>query len=257
MTEDPLRNTARRGLASLDLTDLDEDSSEQSVRELCARAVTPHGPVAAVCVWPQFVPVAVNALRRSGVRVCTVMSYPEGDHPTAEVLDMTAKAVADGAQEIDLVIPYKGLMEGHPNLVQACVSRVKEAAGSARLKAILESGVLGEAELIRTAAELSIEGGADFIKTSTGKVPVNATPEAARVILEVIKAKGGTVGLKPSGGIHTTADAKVYLDLCDEVMGPDWATPSTFRIGASSVLDAFLDTLDETTSLSSVSPGAY
>lgn len=242
--DEALVAAARRGLAALDLTNLNEDCTAADVTDLCARAITPHGPVAAVCVWPAFVAQAKSDLGPRSVKVATVVSFPEGDHPTADVLALTRKAVADGADEIDLVIPYKALMEGHPNVVHARVARVKEAAGAAKVKAILETGVLGDADLIRQASELAIDGGADFLKTSTGKVPVNATPEAARVMLEVIKASGRPVGLKPSGGVRTTEDAKVYIDMCDEVMGPDWATPRHFRIGASSVLGDFLATIE-------------
>jgi len=244
MPDDELKQAAARALACLDLTNLDDDCTAEDVRVLCHRAMTPHGPVAAVCIWPQFVTVAREALGGSGVRIATVVAFPGGDDETSEVLDMTAQAVADGADEIDMVIPYKSLMEGHPQMVASAVARVKDAASGALVKAILETGVLGDAELIRQASELAIEGGADFIKTSTGKVPINATPEAARVMLEVISEADHPVGLKPAGGVKSTQDAAVYLDLCDEIMGEDWASPGHFRIGASSVLTALLATLD-------------
>ncbi|NNU81316.1 deoxyribose-phosphate aldolase [Halovulum dunhuangense] len=239
-----LKAVAARALACLDLTNLNDDCSEADVQALCARAMTPHGPTAAVCIWPRFVPVAKKALAGNGIRIATVVAFPGGDDETSEVLDMTERAVAEGADEIDMVIPYKALMEGHANAVHSAVARVKEAAGRARVKAILETGVLGDAALIRQAAELAIEGGADFIKTSTGKVPVNATPEAARIMLEVIRDSGEMVGFKPAGGIRTTADAAMYLELCDEIMGPDWASPAVFRIGASSVLEALIATIE-------------
>lgn len=241
-----LTEAATRALACLDLTDLDDGCAAEDVDRLCARAMTPHGPVAAVCLWPRFVPEAGEALPGSGIRIATVVSFPEGDEPTSDVLDMTETAVAAGADEIAMVIPYKGLLEGHPELVPARVARVKQAAGSARVTAILETGVLGDAALVRGATELAIEGGADFIQTSTGKVPVNATPEAARIILEVISEAHHMVGLKPAGGVRSTADAKLYLDLCDEIMGPEWASPAVFRLGGTTdLLDALLATLDE------------
>ena len=121
---------------------------------------------------------------------------------------------------------------------------MKRAAGpGVKVKAILETGVLGDKALIRRAAELAIEGGADFIKTSTGKIAVNATLSGARVMLEAIRDSGAAVGFKPAGGVKTTEDAANYLDLCDEIMGEGWATPETFRIGASGVLDALLATI--------------
>ncbi|MEM7614864.1 MAG: deoxyribose-phosphate aldolase [Pseudomonadota bacterium] len=239
-----LKSAAERALGALDLTNLEEECTAEDVRALCARASTPHGSTAAVCIWPQFIPIAKAALGGSGIRIATVVSFPGGDDPTSDVREMTQTAVAEGADEIDMVIPYKKLIEGQTSLVPAAVARVKEAAGSAQVKAILETGVLGSAELIRQAADLAIEGGADFIKTSTGKVPVNATPEAARIMLEAIEASGQPVGFKAAGGVRTTADAAGYLALCEEIMGEGWATPAHFRIGASSLLAVLLATLE-------------
>jgi len=116
--------------------------------------------------------------------------------------------------------------------------------GDRLLKVILETGELQDPKLIEAASRIAIEAGADFIKTSTGKTPVSATPEAAEIMLDAIKASGKPVGLKPSGGIRTLADAKIYLDLADRIMGPGWATPKTFRIGASSVYDALLAAIE-------------
>lgn len=246
MPNDPLRTAAARALACLDLTDLNDDSTEEAVRALCKRALTPHGPVAAVCIWPRFVAAARSALGASGIRIATVVSFPEGDHPTDEVLALTKDAVAAGADEIDLVVPYKDLMEGRGETIESRVARVKAAAGPAQVKAILETGVLGEADLIRQAARFALAGGADFLKTSTGKVPVNATPEAAQILLEEIRDSGRTVGFKPAGGIRSTEDAAHYLEICDDIMGADWAGLATFRIGASSVLTALIATLDGT-----------
>ncbi|MEM8788529.1 MAG: deoxyribose-phosphate aldolase [Pseudomonadota bacterium] len=238
-----LAKTAQRALHLLDLTDLGDECCAEDVRDLCARAQTPFGHVAAICIWPRFVTQARPILVGTGIRIATVVDFPSGDGATADVFETTEQAVADGADEIDMVIPYKRLIEGHKGDVPAAVARVRRAAGSAKVKAILETGILAEADLIRQAAECAIEGGADFIKTSTGKVPVNATPEAARVMLEVIAEAGRPVGLKPAGGVRTTEDAQIYLDLCDQIMGADWAGPETFRIGASSVLGALLEDL--------------
>ncbi len=241
---DNLVKAARRGLACLDLTNLNDDCTHEDIDLLCERAQTPHGPVAAVCLWPQFISQARTRLHGTGIRVATVVSFPEGDHPVSDVIAMTEKAVANGADEIDLVVPYKALMEGHPENIPARVARVKEACDGAVLKAILETGVLSERALIAEAAKLAIDGGADFIKTSTGKVRVNATPQAVEAMLEVIRTSKLPVGLKPSGGVRTTEDAKLYLDMCDAAMGPDWVSPTTFRFGASGVLDALLATLE-------------
>ena len=238
-----LKADAKRALAALDLTNLDKDCDADAVRELCARATTPFGKTAAVCVWPAFVSQSKTALAGSGVKVATVVGFPGGEDAVADVVDLTEQAVADGADEIDMVIPYQSFMEGREEMVVTRVKRVKRAAGAATVKAILETGVLQDAGMIRRAADLAIEGGADFIKTSTGKVAVNATLRAARIMLEAIRDSGEAVGLKPAGGVKTTADAANYLALADEVMGEGWATPETFRLGASSALDALLATL--------------
>jgi deoxyribose-phosphate aldolase len=234
---------ARRALACLDLTDLNDDCDSVAIDELCRRANTPHGPVAAICIWPRFVAHA-RAQLAPEIRIATVVNFPSGDESAAEVIEMTEQAVRDGADEIDMVIPYKALLEGREERVIARVERVKRAAGSARVKAILETGLLGSDEMVRRAAELAIAGGADFIKTSTGKVPVNATPGAAKLMLEVIAEKNPDCGFKAAGGVRTTEDAALYLNLADEILGTGWATPERFRIGASGVLSALLATLD-------------
>lgn len=246
MAEDlaTLKIGAKRALPCLDLTNLDDDCDEAAVDQLAARAITDFGPVAAVCVWPRFVTQAHQLLGHRGVRIATVVNFPSGDDDAGAVADLTEQAVEDGADEIDMVIPYRALLEGREATVITRVKRVRHAAGSRiKVKAILETGVLSKIELIHRAACLAIEGRADFIKTSTGKVPINATLRAARAILEEIRDSGEAVGLKAAGGVRTTQDAVNYLDLADEVMGEGWATPETFRIGASSLLDALLATL--------------
>ena len=239
-----LRETARRAIACLDLTNLDADCDAAAVALLCRRALTPAGPVAAVCVWPAFVSQARTALGETGVRVATVVSFPSGDEPIATVIAATSKALAEGAEEIDLVVPWRALAAGARDAVRDRVRAVKAVCGAAPLKAILETGALAGPALIRAGAEEALDGGADFLKTSTGKVPVNATPEAAEILLTVIRNRGAAAGFKASGGVRSTAEAAVYLGICDAVMGPDWATPARFRFGASSLLDALLATLD-------------
>jgi deoxyribose-phosphate aldolase len=155
------------------------------------------------------------------------------------------EALADGANEIDLVLPYGAVRRGDLAIATEMVEAVREMTDQGRLlKVILETGELKEADLIETASRLAVQAGADFIKTSSGKTPVSATPEAAEIMLDVIRSADRPVGLKPSGGIRTLADAKLYLDLADRIMGPDWATPRTFRIGASSVYDALVATIE-------------
>jgi deoxyribose-phosphate aldolase len=235
---------AARALACLDLTDLNDDCTEEAVRGLCARATTPHGPVAAVCVWPRFVATARAALGLGGIRVATVVNFPAGCEQVAPVVEMTERALGDGADEIDLVLPYRAFVEGRADAAARMVNAVRKAASGKLLKVILETGMLHDAGVIRRAADLAIDEGADFIKTSTGKVSQNATLEATAVMLDAIARAGRPVGLKPSGGIKTAADAGGYIAQADAAMGAGWATPATFRLGASGVLADLLAVLD-------------
>lgn len=231
---------ARRAIALLDLTELGDSATPEQVESLCRRAVGPHGTVAAVCVWPHHVALAVERLWGTSVRVATVVNFPTGDEAVHDVLLMTSQALADGADEIDLVLPYRALMHGDLAHAAAMVDHVREVvpADSHRLKVILETGELAHPTLIDAAARLAIEHGADFVKTSTGKTPQSATLQATGIMLNAIREATSSVGLKPSGGIRTLADAAAYLQQADAVMGPDWATPATFRFGASGLLDA-------------------
>jgi deoxyribose-phosphate aldolase len=247
---------AVRALRSLDLTDLNETCSDQAIDALCKKALDPRGPVAAVCVWPQFVKRAQANLKGSPVRIATVVNFPAGGEDVSRVTDDTQEALSDGANEIDLVLPYNALRRGDRAVAVEMVEAVCDLVdGDRLLKVILETGELQDPKLIDAASRIAIEAGADFIKTSTGKTPVSATPEAAEIMLDAIKASGRPVGLKPSGGIRTLADAKIYLDLADRIMGPGWATPKTFRIGASSVYDALIAAIEGRTGAAAT--GAY
>jgi deoxyribose-phosphate aldolase len=183
---------------------------------------------------------ARQQLVSTGVQVATVVNFPAGRDEVIETLRLTESALADGADEIDLVLPYHAVQIGDLEKAETMVRSVAELAHAqgARLKVILETGALGDASMIKVAAQLAVAGGADFIKTSTGKIPVSATPEAVRVMLDVIADADRPVGIKPSGGIRTLDDALLYLSLADERLGTDWATPQTFRFGASGLLDA-------------------
>ncbi|MBP2299193.1 deoxyribose-phosphate aldolase [Azospirillum picis] len=232
---------ARRAVGMLDLTSLNGDDSEQTVEALCARAATPVGPVAAVCIWPRFVPTASRALEGTGVKVATVVNFPSGEADAAAVAAETRRAIADGADEVDVVLPYKAFIDGartQPmNVVKAC----REAcADKALMKVILESGAFPDADLLAWAARDAIAAGADFLKTSTGKTQPAATLPAAAVMLDCIYESGKTVGFKASGGIRDAAEAARYLALADGILGDGWATPGTFRFGASSLLEALL-----------------
>lgn len=232
---------ARRAIALLDLTDLSNGLDEAGVERLCARAVTPLGPVAAVCLWAGFVPQARRLLRGTPVRIATVVNFPAGEDDVIRAADEARYALLDGADEIDVVLPWRSLIAGRQEVVGALLGAVRAVVPPGKtLKTILETGELKTPALIRAAARIAIGTGADIIKTSTGKTAVSATPEAVRLMLEEIRASGRQVGLKPSGGIRTADDARAYLALADEIMGEGWARPETFRFGASGLLDALL-----------------
>lgn len=228
--------TARRAIPLLDLTTLRGDESEDEVERLARRAR--EAGTAAVCVHTALVPAARRALAGSGVRVASVANFPEGRDDLTAVAVEVAAAVAAGADEVDVVAPIGAVLEGDVGLVGEMVEAAREAAGSGViLKMILETGVLEAPERITAAARAAVMAGVDFLKTSTGKAAVGATPEAAVLLLEVIEEAGGRVGLKAAGGVRTGADAAGYLLLADEILGSGWASPATFRIGASALLD--------------------
>ena len=242
-----LKKAAAKAIGLLDLTNLNEDCTAADIENLCRRAVTPHGKVAAICIWKEHIPQAKALLRDSGIRIATVVNFPHGGTDVDTVLAETRQAIADGADEIDLVLPYRALMAGAEGVATYMVKAVRKVCGrKALLKVILETGELGDEKLIRKASRLAIDAGADFIKTSTGKVAVNATPETAEIMLKVIRKHGSRhkTGFKPAGGIRTTADAAAYLDLARNIMGKNWAKPRTMRFGASGVLADLLATLD-------------
>jgi deoxyribose-phosphate aldolase len=250
-----MEEIAALALSCLDLTNLREDCDEDAIRDLCERAQTKFGPVAAVCVWPQFVALAHGLLSKTPVKVATVVNFPSGQDSIASVREMAAQAVTDGADEIDVVIPWAEVLEGRSEVVAPTIRSVRSAAQSVVLKAILETGMLENPDLIREAADQALSGGVDFLKTSSGKASFNATPKAARILLEAIKASGKDVGIKPSGGIKTTAEAAEYIALAREHMGPDWVTPQRFRIGGSRILDDLLTVLGDTSDRPSAQRG--
>ena len=239
-----LKAVAGKAIGLLDLTNLNDDCTPEDIVSLCARAQTPHGNTAAICIWKEFVAQSKDLLNGSGIRIATVVNFPNGGTDIEAVTGEVEAALASGADEIDLVMPYQSLLDDDAAEAEAMIRAVRHAAGDHLLKVILETGELKSPQAIRSASDLAIEAGADFIKTSTGKVKVNATLDAARIMLQAIADSGREVGFKPAGGIKTTEDAAAYLELAAEILGPDWATPETFRFGASGVLDNLLATLD-------------
>jgi deoxyribose-phosphate aldolase len=245
MTE--LQQAARQTLALMDLTSLNDDDSDAVIRELCARANTRAGHPAAVCIYPAFIETARQALAEQGlagkVKVATVTNFPHGEANIERAAAETRGAIAAGADEVDVVFPYRALMAGDAEVGRELVAACKRECGDKELKVILETGELKEAGLIDRAGMLAIDGGADFLKTSTGKVKVNATLDAAKILLTAIKASGRDVGFKAAGGVRTAEDAAAYLQLAERVMGAEWLTPQHFRFGASGLLGSLLATL--------------
>lgn len=231
-------------ISLIDLTSLNDTDDEIVIDKLCSKAITPLGPVAAVCVYPQFVRQAKTKLLNTAVKVATVANFPRGNATQSMVLAEIERAVTEGADEVDVVIPYQAYLVNRAESVQGFLHACKQACRSAKLKVILETGVLQSVELIEQASQAAIQAGADFLKTSTGKVAVGATLEAAATMLLAIKnsrAEGRSVGFKASGGIRTPEQAASYIKLAELILGENWISPATFRFGASGLLDALLN----------------
>jgi deoxyribose-phosphate aldolase len=236
--------TARRLMSLTDLTSLNESDDDAAVQALAQLARTAPVKPAAVCIWARGISAALTVLRGEGIPVCAVANFPHGHADPAAAAAETAAAVAAGAAEIDVVFPYRALLAGDARVGQELVEACGEAcAGQAILKVILETGQLASAAHIRRASEIAVDGGAKFLKTSTGKTQPAATPAAAAVMLEVIAeaGRGGrSVGFKASGGIRTVEDALTYLSLYEQRLGRGSATAANFRIGASALFRELL-----------------
>tara|TARA_R110001583_G_scaffold8952_3_gene42260 strand:+ start:4423 stop:5199 length:777 start_codon:yes stop_codon:yes gene_type:complete len=244
-----IKQAALRALKLMDLTTLNDDDTDQKVIEICTNAKTALGNTAAVCIYPRFVPIAKKTLAAQGtpeVRIATVTNFPHGNDDIDIAVAETKAAIAYGADEVDVVFPYRALIAGNEKVGYELVKQCKAVCGDITLKVIIETGELKDPALIKLASEICIKAGADFIKTSTGKVPVNATPEAAEIMLTVIRDMGvsKTVGFKPAGGVKTSQDAAQYLAMADDILGSDWADKMHYRFGASSLLTSLLNTLE-------------
>ena len=238
-------------ITMIDLTTLEGQDTPGKVRALCAKALRPDPSVpdtprvAAICVYPDMVPVAVEALRGSRVKVASVATaFPSGRSSLAVKLADTRDAVAAGADEIDMVIDRGAFLSGHYLKVYDEIVATKAACGDAHLKVILETGELVTYDNVRRASWLGMLAGGDFIKTSTGKVAPAATLPVTLVMLEAVRdfraATGRQVGVKPAGGIRSSKDAIKYLVTVNETAGDDWLDPDWFRFGASSLLNDLL-----------------
>jgi deoxyribose-phosphate aldolase len=234
-----------------DLTTLEGSDTPGKVTAVCSKAVRPDPTdptipsVAAVVVYPSLVPVAAERLKGTGVHLASVAGgFPSGLAPVDERLDEIRQAVRWGADEIDIVLNRSAFLAGRYHQAYEEIARSKEAAGSAHLKVILETGELGSYDQIRKASMLAMAGGADFIKTSTGKIGISATYPTALCMMEAARdfhrQTGRAVGIKVAGGIRKAKEAWIYLVILHETLGPDWLTPDRFRVGASTLLNDLL-----------------
>lgn len=236
----------KMALNMIDLTTLEGKDTEGKVRQMCYKAIHPADDipglptVAAVCVYPTFVGIAKKALGNSGVKVASVATaFPSGNSTLEIKLNDTKLAVNDGADEIDMVISRGEFLEGNYNFVFDEIAAIKEACGKARLKVILETGELSTLDNVRKASDIAILAGADFIKTSTGKIQPAATMPVTLVMLQAINdhyhKTGKMVGMKPAGGISSAKGALQYLVMLHETLGNKWMNNEWFRFGASSL----------------------
>ena len=240
---------AKRLFSCIDHTTLTDIDTEQSVVSFCRRALEYGEPsVAAVCVYPRFVACARKTLDNSGIKVASVAgAFPHGQLPIELKVNEVKYAVDKGADEVDMVLSRGVLLEGDYNRVRDEVAMMKEACQGHTLKVILETGELPSPTLIRKASELAIEGGADFIKTSTGKIATGATLEAAEVMLHVIadyvKINKRTVGFKAAGGVSTPEQASEYAKLAQKIVGEYYIDKQYFRIGTSRLTETLFSLL--------------
>ena len=238
-------------LNMIDLTTLEGKDTIGKVKQLCYKAMHPHDQlknipnVAAICVYPSMVSVAKKALEGSGIKVASVATaFPSGQAPRDVKIRDTKYAVSQGADEIDMVISRGKFHEGEYSFVFDEIAAIKEACGSARLKVILETGELGTFDKVRKASDIAMYAGADFIKTSTGKIQPAATMPITLVMLEAIRdfyeKTGIKVGMKPAGGISKSKLALHYLVMLKETLGDEWMNNEWFRFGASSLANDVL-----------------
>jgi deoxyribose-phosphate aldolase len=241
----------RLAIRTTDLTTLEGSDTPGKVSALSSKAIRPDPSdptipsVAAVCVYPNLIPVARERLEGTGIKVAAVATgFPSGQYPTAIKVADVRSAVELGADEIDMVIDRGAFLSGRYAKVYDEVVQVKEACGDAHLKVILETGELGTYDNVRRATLLAIAGGADFVKTSTGKIDPAATLPVALCMLEAVRdvydQTGRRIGFKAAGGIRQAKQAIQHLVLVHETLGPDWLTPDLYRLGASSLLNDIL-----------------
>lgn len=241
-----MNSPAQQILSLIDLTSLNDNDSQDNIIQLCDNSVTKFGNVAAICIYSHFIPVAreLYAKRNLSMKIATVVNFPHGSLDLERALFETKLALERGADEVDIVFPYHALIGGNQDIGAQMIAKAKQLCSDKVLKVIIESGELNSAELIKTASEIAIENGADFIKTSTGKVKINATLAASEIMLNAIKTSGAKCGFKAAGGIRNINEAVQYLELAETIMGEKWVSSTTFRFGASALLQDVLAKLN-------------
>lgn len=255
-TKRSIKNAAKEDglkmvLSMIDLTTLEGQDTPGKVKQMCYKAKHPHGTmtsiptVAAVCVYPTMVAIAKKELQGTSINVAAVATaFPSGHSPMSVKIEDTKFAVDEGADEIDMVISRGRFLAGEYNFVYDEIAAIKEACGKAHLKVILETGELNTLDNVRRASDIAMYAGADFIKTSTGKIAPAATMPVTLVMLEAIRdyffKTGIMIGMKPAGGISKSKLALHYLVMVKEVLGSAWLTPEWFRFGASSLANDVL-----------------
>lgn len=274
----PTKEQAALVLSLTDLTTLEKDDTREKVQALCHKATQVCGHTAAVCIYPEHIKSAKEFTAGTDVAVATVVNFPESTYPLDQTLALTQQAITDGVAEVDLVFPYKDFLYQiavhgrwdisntyltnnqaitQPSLVY--IQTIAQACHQAdvKLKVIIESGKLVTPYLIKLAAQTSIQAGADFIKTSTGKTPVNATLKAAQIMLEAIKEFNPNCGFKASGGIRTVSDALDYIELARKIMGDNFITKAHFRFGASGIFNDIKSILETGKPLEASTQNSY
>ena len=228
---------ATKLIGNLDLTSLNLSDTNETIISLCQNAQTPYGNVRAVCVYPQFITLAKNSLKNTDISVATVINFPQGRSDIISLKEQLLNSINCGADEIDAVFPYHDFLKNNIDICKTFLETLTQNKADKKIKIILESGAFTDQKILNQACLLCLKYDIDFLKTSTGKTAISATPEAVKTIIDSIKSTSANVGIKISGGIKTFNQAEQYYNIIKTVMNENWITPEHFRIGASSLLN--------------------
>lgn len=234
---------AQLAIGLMELASLNADDTPEKIVALCHRALTPVGQVAAICVMPRFAGLArrtLDSLHAREIKVVAAVNFPSGSASVSSAELETQAAILAGADEIDLVYPFYALLGGDRQIGAEIINACKTRCGRAALTVTLETGVLRDPQVIHGASCVAIEEGANFLKTSTGKHILNATPQASRILIAAIAESGAHVGINVSGNVRTLDEARVHMDLVKARFGPRWREQGRLRLGATSLLDDLL-----------------